>query len=199
MKSTFALLTNNQIHNLVRKLSWDIHRKYRTGIDICRIPPHISLKQPFEISDLDRLGKYMSEFAASIAPFEVKLTELQLIEVNKEGFETGILWMDVEETQTLRQLHDRLNEELAVRFGNVQAPYDGLQYHFHMTVARGNQPVETYRRIKKEFSNRLTNLRYTIQELAMFGYDDTNSMAGGYMTYMILSLGKGPSESGSST
>ncbi len=37
MKATFALLANNGIHNLVRKLSWDIHQKYRTGIDVTRL------------------------------------------------------------------------------------------------------------------------------------------------------------------
>ena len=70
MKAVFALLTNTEIHNLVRKLSWDIHQEYRTGIDVCRLPPHISLKQPFDISDLDLLGKYMAELASSITPWE---------------------------------------------------------------------------------------------------------------------------------
>lgn len=51
MKAAFALLADTETHNLVRKLSWDIHRKYHTGIDICRLPPHVSLKQPFDISD----------------------------------------------------------------------------------------------------------------------------------------------------
>lgn len=55
MKATFALLANAEIHNLVRKLAWDNHQKYHTGIDVCRLPPHISLKQPFDISDLNRL------------------------------------------------------------------------------------------------------------------------------------------------
>ncbi len=55
MKAKFALLANNEIHNLVRKLSWDIHQKYRTGIDVTRLPPHISLKRSFDISSLHLL------------------------------------------------------------------------------------------------------------------------------------------------
>jgi hypothetical protein len=47
MKATFALLANTEIHNLVRKLTWEAHQKYRTGTIDCRLPPHISLKQPF--------------------------------------------------------------------------------------------------------------------------------------------------------
>ena len=39
--------------------------------------------------------------------------------------EFGILWLAVQETEVLRQLHNRLNQELAQRFGNTQANYDG--------------------------------------------------------------------------
>jgi 2'-5' RNA ligase len=190
MKATFAFLANNEIHNLVRKLSWDIHRKYRTGIDVTHLPPHISLKQPFDISDLNLLEKYMTELAKSITPFEVKLTELQLIDATIEALDTGILWLDVQETDVLRQLHNRVNQELTKCFGNVQAPFDGSEYHFHMTVAIGNQPIEIYQKIKDEFSEKLTNLQYTVQEIVMFVYDEMYTMHAGYMTYMILPIGR---------
>jgi len=190
MKATFALLADHEIHNLVQKLSWDIHQRYRTGIDVARLPPHISLKQPFDISVLDYLGRYMTGLAGSLSRFEVKLTELQVIETTIEELNTGILWLNVEETNVLRQLHNRVNQELTMHFGNVQAPFDGAEYHFHMTVAMGNQPIETYRMIKNEFSDRLTNLQYTVREIAMFVYDDLDSINAGYMTYMILPVGK---------
>src|SRR5688572_27461881 len=108
MKATFALLANNEIHNLVRKLSWDIHQRYRTGIDVTRLPPHISLKQPFDISDLHSLEKYMTELARTLDPFDVLLTELQLVETTIDNLETGILWLNIQETEILRQLHNRV-------------------------------------------------------------------------------------------
>src|SRR6266545_1209123 len=123
MKATFALLASAEIHNLVRKLSWDIHQKYRTGIDITRLPPHISLKQPFDVSDLHVLEKYMTELVGSVDPFDVLLTELQLVEATVEGLDTGILWLNVHETEILRQLHNRVNQELTSRFGNVPAAF----------------------------------------------------------------------------
>ena len=190
MKATFALLANNEIHNLVRKLSWDIHRKYRTGIDVTRLPPHISLKQPFDISALNLLEKYMTELAKSVTPFEVELTELQLIDATIEGLDTGILWLDVQETKILRQLHNRVNEELTVRFGDVHAAFDGPDYHFHMTVAIGGQPFETYQKIYDEFQTCLKDIRYTVQELVMFVYDEVFTMNTGYMAYMILPIGR---------
>ena len=188
MKATFALLANAEIHNLVRRLSWDIHRKYRTGIDICRLPPHISLKQPFDISDLNPLEEYMTELADRIPPFEVNLTGLELIEATIDELETGILWLNVQETKLLRQIHNRLNQELTLRFGDVSAAFDGPDYHFHMTVAIGGQPVETYKKIFSEFAGHLKDLQYIVRELGMFVYDDKEEINAGYITYKILPL-----------
>jgi 2'-5' RNA ligase len=190
MKATFAFLADNETHNLVRKLSWDIHQKYRTGIDVCRLPPHVSLKQTFDISDLDSLSEYMIELAQSIKPFQVNMTHLELIDATIDGLESGILWLNVAETAFLRGLHNRLNEELTARFGNVPADYDGARYHFHMSVAIGGQPIETYHEILDEFKDRLVNLQCMIRDLVMFVYDERSDVNAGYMTYMILPLGK---------
>lgn len=190
MKATFALLASNEIHNHVRKLAWDIHQKYRIGIDVTRLPPHISLKQPFEVPDLGFLEQYMTELAGGFDPFEVQLTELQFIDASWEDQQIGILWLDVRETSILRQLHERVHQDLSARLGNVRAAFDGPDYHFHMTVAIGSQSGDTYRKIISEFSGRLVDLKYTVRELAMFVYDEMHSMNAGYMTYRILPIGK---------
>jgi 2'-5' RNA ligase len=190
MRATFALLASIEVHNQVRKLAWDVHQKYQTGIDVSRLPPHISLKQPFEISDVKELEIYMAELAESITPFEATLTHLEAIKATIDDFDTGILWLNVQETQVLRQLHNQVNQELTARIGNVPAAFDGPEYHFHMTVTIGKQPFEIYRNIQNEFSNRILNLQFTVKDLVMFIYDDMMTMDSGYMTYMILPLGK---------
>jgi 2'-5' RNA ligase len=192
VKATFALLADTETHDLVRKLAWDIHRKYRTGIEICRLPPHVSLKQPFDISDLTALEVYMDELASSIKPFEVSLPRLHLVKATISNLETGILWLDVEETETLRQLHNRINRELALRFGNTQAPFDGAGYHFHITVAMGGQPFDVYCAIYKEYSTTPIDLRYIVREIAMFVYDDNAGLDHGYVTHKILPVWERP-------
>jgi 2'-5' RNA ligase len=190
MKATFALLADTTVSNFVRKLAWEIHQKYRTGTGVCRLLPHVSLKQLFEIEDVTRLAGYMDEFASTIHPFEIKCTELQLMSMNLAGMETGTLWVDVQETVYLRQLHDRLNRELAQRFGNTQAPFDGAGYHFHMTVMMGGQPIEVYRRVYDGITERMVNLEFVANTLAMFVYDEPLGLNGEYMTYKILPIGK---------
>lgn len=190
MKAAFALLADTQVNNYVRNLAWEIHQKYKTSINIYRLPPHISLKQPFEVSDLIALESYMSELAGSINPLEVKLTELQLIPTDIDGIETGILWIDVQETGSLRQLHDRLNRELKQRFHNTQAYADGASYHFHMSVAIGGPPIQVYQQLFHEIPDRMVDLKYSVHELAMFVYDEPISLDGNYMTYKVLPIGK---------
>ena len=130
MKATFVLLANTEIHNLVRKLAWDIHRQYHTGIDMGRLPPHVSLKQPFDVGDMAALESYFAELAGSLTLFEVRLTKLDLIRTTIDNLDTGILWLDVQETEFLRQLHNRLNHDLALRIGDAPAAFDGAAYPF---------------------------------------------------------------------
>ena len=189
MRATFALLADLDVSNVVRKLAWEIHQAYCTGTSVCRLLPHVSLKQLFEIEDLARLEAYMDEFAQTIHPFTIRCTELQLVPTILEGMETGILWLDVEESVDLRQLHDRLNRELAQRFGNTRAAFDGLEYHFHMTVMMGGQPIEVYRRVYAEIAERTVNLKFEANTLAMFVYDEPLCLNGNYMTYKILPVG----------
>jgi 2'-5' RNA ligase len=189
MKAAFAVPANMEVHNLVRKLSWEIHQKYRTGTRHASLPPHISLKQPFGVSDISALEEYMYELAGSIEPFEVTLNELQVVPINFRGTEYGILWINVEESEELRGLHNRLNEELNQRFGNTQADFDGDDYQFHMTVMMGGQPPDIYRKFLREVADLKINIRFTVRELAMFVYDEPMGPNGAYLCYKILPIG----------
>ena len=124
MKIAIAFLLDHQSHNFMRKLAVDIHRQYRLGFSAASAPPHISLKQPFPITDLTGAEAYFDQFAASIHPFEIELTRLELQTYTERSrslvpgkkAEQGILWLAVRENPVLRNLHRRLNRELAERF-----------------------------------------------------------------------------------
>jgi 2'-5' RNA ligase len=189
MKATFVLLANQDVHNLVRKLSWEIHQKYRTGTHHAALPPHVSLKQPFNVSDLPALERYMDELANSIQPFEVTLTELQAVPIIFDGMEYGILWVDVEETEILRELHNRLNHDLNLRFGDTPADFDGDAYRFHMTVMMCGQLMEICRKYQSDIQLSRIDLRYTARELAMFVYDEPMGPHGDDLCYRIVPLG----------
>lgn len=188
MKVSFALLTTNEIHNYSRKVAFDINKKYRTGFYAAQLPPHISLKQPFEISDINEVEKYMEEFAESIEPFEISIPRLNYW-VSEE---VGSIYLEVEESQILRDLHNRLNKELKVRFGNTSAMFDGDEYRFHLTIALGGKcPKEVYEEFYREVVEKEVNFKYTAKEIVMFYFDNDNYELGTSMTYKRLLLGKG--------
>ena len=189
MKATFVLLANPIVHNLVRKLSWEIHQKYRTGTHHAILPPHVSLKQPFNVPDLLALEKYMDELAGSVPPFDVTLTELQAVPIQYDGIEYGILWIDVEETGVLRGLHNRINHDLNLRFGDTPADFDGEAYRFHMTVMMCGQLMEICRKYQSDIQHSKVNIHYTAGEMAMFVYDEPMGPHGDYLCYRILPLG----------
>jgi 2'-5' RNA ligase len=191
LKASFILLASPEIHNIVRKLSWDFHQKYRTGTRHTSLPPHISLKQPFPVSDLPALEKYMDELAGSIQTFDVTLGELQILPIPFDNYtEYGILWISVVETEILRDLHNRINTDLRQRFGETSARFDGDAYHFHMTVMMGGQLMEIYRNFRDEIPLEKVNLRYTVRELALILYDEPMGPNGDYLCYRILPIGR---------
>lgn len=188
MKATFVLLANPEVHNLVRKLSWEIHQKYRTGTRHAALPPHVSLKQPFSVSNLPAIESYMNELASSIPPFDLTLTELQTVPIFYDGMEYGILWIDIEETETLRSLHNRLNHDLNLLLGDARADFDGEAYRFHMTVMMCGQLMEICRKYQSDIQHSQVNLCYTASELAMFLYDEPIGPHGDFLCYRILPL-----------
>lgn len=190
MKATFALLADRKVYNLVRKIAWEANRKFGIGIDTARLEPHVSLKQPFQVLDLQHLETYMGKLAASISPFDVHITRIQAVPTKIDDLETGILWFDIEETSTLRELHQRINNDLEKLFGPTPALFDGDEYHFHMTIAMGNKTFEIYQSIVEWHQADSMDYHFEATELALFVYDEDFRLNRGYMTYKILPFGR---------
>ncbi len=58
MRAAFALLVDRRTYNFMRKLAVEIHTVYQTGFGGALLPPHVSLKQPFEITDLAQVEAF---------------------------------------------------------------------------------------------------------------------------------------------
>ena len=102
-------------------------------------------------------------------------------------------WWDLSHNQTLCQSFDWLHpsqDGMKQRGLFLEQLFEILTGHFHNAIAIGGQPIETYRRILDEFKGRLVNLQCIVRDLVMFVYDERSDVNAGYMTYMILPLGK---------
>jgi len=134
--------------------------------------PHVSLKLPFVTTDLKSVSMYLQEFAATASPMTLTLTGLELWTVHAEGSKSGVLFLNVAEQDVLRALHLRLNQELSERFVNTQAPYDGVGFHFHLTLATGGASAETYRRILETERRHWPPVACHIEALALAYQDE---------------------------
>lgn len=52
MKATIVLIADNDVENYGRKLMLEANRYGKMGVEMVRLPQHVSLKQPFVYSHL---------------------------------------------------------------------------------------------------------------------------------------------------
>jgi 2'-5' RNA ligase len=104
MKATFALLANNELENYAKKLVLKAQNIGKLGFEACRLPFHVSLKQPFDIPDVDSIEEYFDSFVKTISPVTIHFTELDLYKANIMGNDSGVLSIKAERTQQLDKL-----------------------------------------------------------------------------------------------
>jgi len=191
MKAAFALLTDTRVANLVSRTAWQLHRTHRLGLSVRRLPPHVSLKQPFDIEDLTGLDAYAETLARSLEPFTIELADYRLSEFPPPVPTSSVLSIAVRETSFLRSLHNRLNHELTEHFGERPVPFDGDSYAFHLTIAAANGAVPAYREALAACSQLPPKPgQFETHELALFLYDNNDGQSEWeYLTYRILPLG----------
>jgi 2'-5' RNA ligase len=188
MNVGFALLVDQPTHNFMRKLAFELDRLYHTGLQAAALPAHVSLKQTFYTDDLPAVEAYFDTFAASIQPFEITFDAVEVQLAAGPNRDTGIVWLAARETSTLRDLHNRLNAELAARFTRSQADFDGPAFRFHATIAMGEQPPQIYQAIASAYSQvDLRLICHVTQILMGVAYDDTDP-PGPFISYKLLSL-----------
>lgn len=184
MKATVALLLDHDVHNIIRKWAVEVHQKYQIGFAGSQLPPHVSLKQPFSIPSLPAVETYVDQLARSIDPVALAFPRIG------GPADASVLWLEVEETPMLRFLHTKVNQEVAERFPGTQAPFDGPDYHFHLTIALGGAP-SVYQAMIAELASRNVAFQAMARHLVLFYYDDDQISPGSFLTYKILPLGKG--------
>ena len=172
MRVAVALLADDEFQAKFEAWRGKICDVYAFQPDNWNFRPHVSLKLPFETSNLDVVLSFFDGFAATVPLPVLSLPRLALWAVPGPEGETGVLFFEVAETPELRGLHDRLNAELAERFANTQAPFDGADYRFHLTLAAGGAPIVTYQRMLEAYRDRWTPTACRVKAITLAHLDD---------------------------
>lgn len=186
MKACFAVLVDNEIHNYSRKLAFDFDRKYNTGFIAAKLPQHITLGPVFEVKNLEEVEEFFDYVAENLKPFEVLVTniDLKIFGDKEEGF--GVMWMDIKESKELRGLHNTINKYITEHSLDTD---NNEKYHFHSTIALGEQPASVYKEIFNSITDKEINHECVVNEIALFCTTDNESKMGTYITYKLLDLG----------
>ncbi len=165
--AALAVLPSDEVHNEVRRMQYEVLQQLGATparrAAVLTFTPHITLKQPFEVSEVEVYERYLDVLARSVTPFQLVLRGLGSF----DGPE-GILSLDVQPDPGLVELRERVVRELA-DLGVKPDPIeigDPAPYRFHMTLGYGldGEALAAARRVLRE----PPELRFTLERLALF-------------------------------
>ncbi|MCH4886273.1 2'-5' RNA ligase family protein [Acidaminobacter sp. JC074] len=183
-----ALLTDDLIQNKSRKIVFDLSQKYDIDTMSSRLPQHISLKQSFEIDKIDEIENYFDQLSKSMKPFSVVLNKIDLCLINNDSINKQILWYEIEESENLWTLHNKLNRELLDLFEIPMNGYDGDTFKFHSTIAYESNKEDLFVRYLENLKNRDESISFDVTKIALFYSPDKELRGDNFITYKIVSF-----------
>jgi len=182
MQICLALLLNNEIHNKIRRLVFEINSRYKTGIVASLLPQHISLNETFYHGNIDEICDYIINLAKSLCTAKIYFDKLELIEsANK----TGLIWWKVSKNDWLNDLHNQIVFDLENRFAILKGSLNGANFNFHSTIIYGSNMCADYKKIFDDYKNYLANETCFTDEIALFCSHEEKIVAGSFYTYHI--------------
>ncbi len=188
MRATIVLIAGTDAENYGRKIMLEAHRAGGMGFEMARLPQHVSLKQTFSISSLEETEEFFDSFATQLHPVRIRMKELNVFPNNAlGGVPSGVLMIKVAQSDELKAAQKLLFSQLEKRFGSCPAEHDD-DYMFHMTVAIGGAPYESYQKAYEKLSGRQFGEEFIFDKLGLLYYDDDMITPGTYFCYKIAEL-----------
>ena len=133
----YVILVSEEVHNYMRRLQVGMLREYGASFGI-EVSPHITLKQAFEVREIEPFERYFDRLVAEIEPFEIIVRGVGV-------FDDGVIFMDVARNGVLDSLRKRIIRDLSTEFGVRPNDLEDDRYHFHATLAKGLSPASLER------------------------------------------------------
>ena len=105
----------------------NVNKKYLVNEQSFTLPQHISLKTSFFSDDYEKI----IDFISSLYENNPKMS---LIVHNITMLSNKVIWLDILETNQLREMHNTLNKELNNKFDISLSGFDGEKFQFHSTL-----------------------------------------------------------------
>lgn len=154
MLIAIALLADSTIHNISRTVSLELDRQFNTGLDTCRFPPHITLKQAFSYNgDMEPLTRLFDTFCCLAMPPVIRYSGIELAPGSDR--QTSI-WLSIAADHQLTGMHQLLLQLLSEQLGIRPGPLDGENWRFHTTLAQSRLTPDQHAAVR-DLAARYTN------------------------------------------
>lgn len=182
-----AILTDIQIHNVARNITFNLNKKYKTGLESALLPQHISLKQSFPYyGDIDVIEEYIERFCLSIRPFKIFIEK---VEVNSLTEETVIVWLKVRECNELKDIHSKLCEDLKAKFNISPLGFDGDEWQFHSTLTVSEINKNYLEELIYEYNNKDFSIEFEAKEIVLLCCIGDAAKTSEYCSLKIFNMG----------
>ena len=160
MKATIVLLASIETENFGRKCMLKANKAAGLGFEMARLLHHISLKQPFKITDLNEVENIFDELANEFKAVFVPFVQLDCFPSNIFGYESGVLSIRAEKTPELEAMQKRL---FGAKFENY---------------------INAHQLLKEKDYQKV----FYFDRLGLLYYDDDNYKPGTYFCYKVAKL-----------
>ena len=163
----------------IRNICKKINNKFNLSELSFTLPQHISIKTSFVFDNYIEIKDYIKEILKNQKEFIINV--LGVTKINN-----GVIWLDIEETEQLRNVHNLLNSKLKEKYNIPLSGFDGNKFHFHSTLFQDNKIGNEHQELIDEINNEfIFPIATTINEIDL-GISETGSVGTFIVTDSIV-------------
>ncbi|PIZ76436.1 hypothetical protein COY05_01100 [Candidatus Peregrinibacteria bacterium CG_4_10_14_0_2_um_filter_38_24] len=128
MQIGYGIVLEGEIFNFMRDMELKLFQQYgfEKGMEQ---PPHITIKPPFEVEEIDSYMDYLEEFCSKIDSFDVELEGFN-------SFSNKVIYLDVMKNDMLHKLNQIIMSDLKL---------ESDEMIFHATLGYGDLSEEKFK------------------------------------------------------
>lgn len=158
MQIGYGIILEGEINNFMREIELLLFDKFnlRKGL---RQPPHVTIKPPFEVSNLSPYQSYLDELCQKIKPFEICVKGFN-------HFGNKVIYLDVQRDQQLHNIHETIFNDIKGKYNHKLVKDEMI---FHATLAYDDIDEETFNKAYGYLqANYQPEFRFTINKIGLF-------------------------------
>jgi len=158
MQIGYGIMLEDEITNLMREIELLLFDKFNIKKGLHQ-PPHITIKPPFEVSDLSPYKNYLDELCEKMEPFEVHLKGFNC-------FGKKVIYLDVQHNQKLYDIYETIFSDIKGKYNPGLVRDDMI---FHATLAYDDIDEETFSKAYEYLkANYQPEFKFTVNKIGLF-------------------------------